>query len=492
MRHSAVSKADAPPAMTMIYITIPRLGWSMDEGTFTGWLKSPGEFVSKGDFVFELEGEKAIQEIESFEAGILCVPDDAPKPGDTVRVGQIIGCLLAEGDAPPASLGALSVGTAKSASAETMPRPDGLSSLPVSLTREPLPASCERVAGPAARRLARQFGIDLNRVATPDPTGRVLSEDVMRAHLLRQSGIQEEQLSRLSKLASSPRARRRAREMGIEWQQVPGTGRSGRIRERDVILFAKAVDRRERSAAAETQETKPVTPTGRGDHKPASRFRRTLARRMLEGIHQAAPVTLTTKVNGSKLVMLRKRWKAADAGPQPSYSDILIKLTAIALREQPQLNACWHDNGVWSYQEINIAMAVDTDIGLIAPVICNADELSLNAIADCSQRLIAQAQSGELSQSQLLGGTFTVTNLGMYGVDSFTPILNLPQAAILGIGRIVSEPIVLDDQVVPGETLTLSLTFDHRVTDGAPAARWLKRLSELIETATDILGGPGN
>ena len=135
-------------------------------------------------------------------------------------------------------------------------------------------------------------------------------------------------------------------------------------------------------------------------------------------------------------------------------------------------------------------MAVETDAGLMAPVICKVDELSLSAIAENSHRLRTQAHAGELSQGQLQGGTFTVTNLGMFGVDAFTPILNLPQAAILGIGRVSREPVVHEEQIVVGETLTLSLTFDHRVIDGAPAARWLQRLSELIEAATTTLEGP--
>ena len=188
----------------MIEITIPRLGWSMDDGTFAGWLKSPGEFVNKGDFVFELEGEKAIQEVESFDSGVLCVPDDAPSPGDTVRVGQVIGFLLAEGDEPPASLETSASRNEKSGVKEATAPADGVSSLPESSTSEsptsePATATRKRVAGPAARRLARQLGIDLNLVATPDPTGRVISEDVKRAHLFGQTGL------RASRTLQTPR-----------------------------------------------------------------------------------------------------------------------------------------------------------------------------------------------------------------------------------------------------------------------------------------------
>jgi pyruvate dehydrogenase E2 component (dihydrolipoamide acetyltransferase) len=150
------------------------------------------------------------------------------------------------------------------------------------------------------------------------------------------------------------------------------------------------------------------------------------------------------------------------------------------LRELPELNSCWLRDGVYNFDEIHIATAIDTPAGLLAPIVRNADALSLEEIAKETKQLIQLARDGQLKQEQLTGGTFSVTNLGMLGIDAFTPILNLPQAAILGIGRIVEEPVVRGGRVEVGQTLTLSLTFDHRVLDGAPAALWLQRLSERI------------
>ncbi|MCA9169182.1 MAG: 2-oxo acid dehydrogenase subunit E2, partial [Planctomycetales bacterium] len=164
----------------------------------------------------------------------------------------------------------------------------------------------------------------------------------------------------------------------------------------------------------------------------------------------------------------------------PSYNDILLMLVARTLKEQPQLNACWYHDGVWTYREINIALAVDTTAGLVAPVLRNVEQLTLQQIATQTRSLITCAQTGSVSQSQLDGGTFTMTSLGTFGIDAFSPIVNLPQAGILGVGRIVQEPVVRDQRIEIGTTLTLSLTFDHRVVDGAPAARWLQRLTELI------------
>jgi pyruvate dehydrogenase E2 component (dihydrolipoamide acetyltransferase) len=186
-----------------------------------------------------------------------------------------------------------------------------------------------------------------------------------------------------------------------------------------------------------------------------------------------------------ELVKFRDRLKAISGDSRvPSFTDMLVKLVAARLPECELLNACWHKEGIWIYDEVNIAIAIDTDEGLVAPVIRNVPDRSLAEVAEQSLRLIEQARAGTLSQDRLQGGTFTVTNLGMYGIDFFTPILNLPQSAILGVGRIVLEPILQVGAVVSGATMCLSLTFDHRVIDGAPAARWLKGLAERIQEPT--------
>ena len=184
------------------------------------------------------------------------------------------------------------------------------------------------------------------------------------------------------------------------------------------------------------------------------------------------------------MVALRERLKLeAIDGIVPSYNDLLIHSAAQTLRELPELNACWHDNGIYFFDAIHIATAVDTPDGLLAPVVRDADRLTLREIAEQTRQLIAQARSGQLSQKQLSGGTFTISNLGSFDIDAFTPILNLPQAAILGVGRIIEEPVIRNGQLAVGKTITLSLTFDHRVLDGAPAARWLQRLCERIQTS---------
>jgi pyruvate dehydrogenase E2 component (dihydrolipoamide acetyltransferase) len=447
-------------------ITIPRLGWSMEEGVFAEWLKSPGEYVRAGEMIFLLEGEKAAQEVESFDSGYLCIPPDAPQPGATVQVGEVIGFLLAEGEPAPASVHVQRI--------DSSPTPplaaDSMHSKIADSPAATVPSS-PRVAGPAARRLARELGIDLNAVITPDPTGRVLTEDIRRIATLheRNRAIRKNAKEPIA----TPRARRRARELGVDWNRLMGTGRGGRIRERDVL-----------TASLTPQVANTVSepsPSVLGHYVPASKLRRVIAQRMMAGVHQAAPVTLTTKVDAQSLASFREKLKLdASHGTVPSYNDILIGLTAQTLREFPELNACWYREGIYNFEEIHIATAIDTPDGLLAPVVRHADRLTLIEIAGQTKQLIQLARTGQLKQEHLAGGTFTVTNLGMFGIDAFTPILNLPQAAILGIGRIIEEAVVRDGRLEVGLTLTLSLTFDHRVVDGAPAARFLQAIATAI------------
>jgi pyruvate dehydrogenase E2 component (dihydrolipoamide acetyltransferase) len=205
---------------------------------------------------------------------------------------------------------------------------------------------------------------------------------------------------------------------------------------------------------------------------------------MLAGVQQAAPVTLTTKCDATNLVNLRQQFRTAGDGETivPAYNDLLAKLAAAALARHPQLTHQWHEQGIRVPEGMHIAVAVDTDAGLLAPVLRDVDRLTLRQLAAESKQLAERARAGRLSADDMQGGVFTITNLGMYGIDAFTPIINLPQAAILGVGRIVREPAVVGEAIVPRDLLTLSLTFDHRIVDGAPAARFLQTLVQALET----------
>ena len=413
-----------------IEIVVPRLGWSMDEGTFVEWLKHDGEKVEAGEMLFVLEGEKASQEIESFDAGILRIPPDAPQPGDEVVVSQLLAYLVEDGEVPPFEL----EGAAKPQAPEP-PRKEE----PVTQATAPAPAPETQVPEPASAPPSKRTAI-------------------------------------------TPRARRVARELGVEWSGLRGTGVGGRIREEDI-----------RAAALESKAPAPVEapPTAvRGKSTPITRIRQTIAERMVAGVNEAAPVTINTKVDASGMVALRDRFKASDQYEfTPTYTDMVVKLVAIAVSEHPMITGQWRDDGIFIPENINVAFAVDTENGLLAPVIFDVPEKSLSRIAAESREIVDSARKGELKADQLQNGVFTITNLGGYGIDSFTPIINLPQSAILGVGRIAQEPVVLNGEVVPGETMSLSLTFDHRVIDGAPAARFLERVCQLLaEPVLSLIG----
>lgn len=474
----------------MYSITIPRLGWSMEEGIFGKWLKQPGEMVRAGDLVFELEGEKAASEIESLDSGILCIPDDAPKAGDRVLVGQTIAFLLAENESAPTTVGPVAPRTDATANNSAVPT-CGIANQATISRADPMPrpslgpdahnhlgneATGERreppVMGPAARRLARQLGINQPTITATDPTGRIRSADVI------QQANRSSSPSATSRIVATPRARKAAARLSIDLRSVTGSGRAGRIRERDVLDASASQNARTGPATIQAQQ---FAPQASGQFHPASKLRLAIANRVVAAT-LAAPVTLTTQVDADRLVELRQQWKseAEESLSVPTIGDIIVKLVAETIADDPTLNSCWHNDGVWQYDQINLSIAMDTPAGLLAPVISSADKLTLVELSKSIRELAEQARAGTLRESHLMGGTFSISNLGMLGIDGFTPLLNLPQAGILGVGRIVQQPVVRNGNVVVGHVMTLSLTFDHRVVDGAPAARWLQNLCRRI------------
>jgi pyruvate dehydrogenase E2 component (dihydrolipoamide acetyltransferase) len=378
---------------------MPRLGWTMEEGTLIEWRKQSGDSVVAGEIIFTVESDKALNEIEAFDSGILHIPDNAPKPDDTVAVGAVLAFLLDPDEDPPTEVPA----------AETEPE------RPAAPAEPPAPA------------------LQPTRTVPPKPGGPTIS----------------------------PRALRIAAELGVEWQSVEGSGRTGRIVERDI------------RAAVGTTTT-----------DQSSQTRKLIADRLTRSHQETAPVTLHTEADATSFVALRNKFKSSlsDRGLSvPTYNDLLIKICSISLGEHPILNATWENDQAVASSSIHIGLAVDTETGLLVPVVRDADRLSLQEIAGATAELTENAREGNLQSSELQGGTFTISNLGMYNIDAFTPIINPPQCAILGVGRIVSKPAVVDDRVAAQERITLSLTFDHRIVDGGPAARFLDTIREYIE-----------
>lgn len=401
-------------------IVVPRLGWSMDEGTFRGWLKKPGETVREGDPLFALEGDKATEEIAALDAGTLSISPDGPSDGDVVRVGLVIGYL---------------------GSGEVAPR-----------------------VAPANTQV---------QSSSESPTGGVV------VHTAPPGAMTP---SRARRALSTPRARRVAAELGIEWQSLQGTGSAGRVREADIRAAAA-------SRATRRPSTSPPRELPRGQRIPISTTRRAIADRLTASRETTAPVTLMTTVDAENLVALRTQFKHVQGDAAPTYTDLLIKLTALVLREHPMLRARWEGDHLFVPDGVNIALAVDTDAGLLVPVVLDVPELALSQLARLTRDLVGRARTGKLSAAEMSGACFTVSNLGAEGVEGFTPILPGDSGAILGVGSIRREAAVQGDRVVPRHKLSLSLTFDHRVVDGAPAGRFLKALRAAIENPAPWLIG---
>ena len=411
-------------------IVMPRLGWNMEEGTLVEWLKKDGETVTQGETVCTIEGDKAATEIESFESGILKIPDTSPQPGLTVPVGTVLGYIVSEQEVDSFE-------------------PNAVRTVDTGGDRIQVTASggIEPVGGEKVERASGVTRANESKIGSAAAPGRSHGEP-----------------------AISPRARRAAEGADIDWRQLKGSGRSGRIVERDVL-----------EAVARLKEGL-TDPQVVGSSAATGDRRGVIARRMVESHQTSAPVTLNTEVDVTALTALFSETF------QPSWYVLMARIAAAALAEHPLMNAAWRD-GVVLNEGIHIGIAVDTDAGVIVPVIRDVAAKPLQVLAEESKRLVEAARAGKLTLDQLQGGTFTLTNLGMYDIDAFTPIIHLPQCAILGLGRVTPKVVVLDEE--SGSTdirrmMSLSLTFDHRVVDGAPAARFLRRIKQLVEEPDEI------
>lgn len=429
-----------------IEVTLPRQGWSMEEAVFVEWLKKDGDEVRTGEPLFAVETDKAVQEIESLDAGILRLTPKSPKAGDTVRVGDVMGYLVAAGEAAPAEQAA----APDSRSHFDLHRPDGTGG----------------TSAPTARNRPEPVAAGVS------PAGLVDQDEVCSV-----SGGS----AKTDGQPVSPRAARRALQAGVDLRTVQGTGKGGRIREIDVVA-ASALRGKSAPAATVSAPVVPALPPIPGRVEKLTPLRRTIAERMHRSKTLTAPVTLTTRVDAGALVKLREEMKAKGKKNIPAYGDIILREVAQALLEHPALNARWEDDHIRHPDAVNIGFAVDTEAGLVVPVVHDAAKRALPELAELTRDLAERAKSRRLLAGEMSGGTFTITNLGMAGIDAFTPIINWPECAVLGVGRITKEPVVKGAQVVIGDRLWLSLTFDHRIVDGAAAARFLEAVRGRIET----------
>jgi pyruvate dehydrogenase E2 component (dihydrolipoamide acetyltransferase) len=433
-------------------IIMPKTGMAMEEGTIIRWLKAEGDSVHKGEAVAEIETDKSTMELEAEADGVLLriVHTD----GQTVPVAQVIGWIGKPGEAiaqEPPSVPAPQEQSRVAQPSETLL--DGAAGgLP----------SGKVAATPAARRVAAENKINLASVAPTGGHGEVRQRDVQAA---------------AQSLAVSPLAKKIAAQSGIALGGLKGSGPGGRITTADLPLAPSG------SASPGAQ--------GRERRLALTPIQKTTGKRLLQSHTEIPCVTCQAKADVSELLSVREHLNAALSGTEQAakttINDWVLKAVAKALQANPRLNSVL-DGGELVYRlDIDIGMAVATPRGLLVPVLRAVDSLSLGQVALRSRELSVRAKEGKLSARELEAGTFTVSNLGMYGISSFTPIINQPQVAILGVCAIEQELHMIDTQVKARSVMGLSLTFDHRALDGVEAALFLKSLRELLENPLMIL-----
>jgi pyruvate dehydrogenase E2 component (dihydrolipoamide acetyltransferase) len=445
-----------------VELFIPKLGQTVEEVTIVNWLVEDGAKVEPGQAILEVETDKAVFPVEANASGYL--HRGAFNEGDVVPVVTTVAIIGAPEDKFTVQGGEKGEAAVK-VEAETLAAEGPVvEAVPAAPAGSETP---EKVAvSPRARKLAIEKKVDLSKVK---PTGgegvRVVERDVLAY------------LSQLPKV--SPLAQKVAAESGVDLGVMAGTGPGGRIMKSDV----------ERAMKVETRAPAPVAAVPVGEVEviervPLSGVRLIIAERMGTSVHTTARVTLVSEVDATEFVAMRERLKervAEEWGFAPGYNDLLGKIVAAALRKFPYMNARLTEDAIEYLRPINLGMATDTERGLLVPVIRNADQKSLRQIGLEFRELVERARNRRSLPDDLTGGTFTLTSLGAFGVDAFTPVINLPEAAILGVGRIAPKVVPRDGQAVIRSMCTLSLVFDHRVVDGAPAARFLSYIRELVE-----------
>ena len=420
-------------------VIMPALGMVQETGTLIQWLKSAGDSVMKGEPLMEIETDKATVEIEAPASGILS--NVTAQAGDVIPVGQRIALILAPGESDSGS------------TPQTPPTPASSpesDSKPVSFT-----------ATPVAARLAAEHNLDISQIKPNG--GQIRKEDVL-AYLDNQN-----KPITGTRILASPKARRLGQERGLDLKTISGSGPDGAILAIDLPTESPSLARR--------------GVRGEGE---VSRIWRVMVDRLSQAWTTIPHFYLIREINASRLVAWREKVQNNSA-EKITYTDLLVRLTAAALRKYPRLNASWQDENIIFNSKINIGLAVAVDDGLVVPVIHHADEMNLSQLALRRSEIVTRAKSNKLSLDDLSGGTFTISNLGMYGVDAFNAIINPPQAAILAVSRIADRVVPLNGRPAVQPMMTLSLSCDHRVVDGARGAEFLQALANLIEEPLQLL-----
>ena len=403
-------------------INMPRLSDTMEEGTVATWLKNVGDKVSEGDILAEIETDKATMEFESFFSGTLLHIGIAV--GETAAVDTLLAIIGPAGTDVSAILAAPPAAPKASA-----PEPKA----------EPTPAPAPVAAATVATPVEAE-------VKTTTTTGRIMA---------------------------SPLAKKIAKEKGIDLSLVSGTGESGRIVKRDVENF---------TPAATGAQTTVFVPSGqeKQEEVPNSQMRKTIAKRLSASKFNAPHYYLSVELDMDAAIAFRKQYNSIP-DTKISFNDIVVKAVALSLKEHPQVNSQWYDDKMVLNHHVHVGVAVAVEDGLVVPVLRFTNEMNLPQIGEQVRDFAGRARSKKLTPQEMDGSTFTVSNLGMFGITEFTSIINQPNSAILSVGAIVQKPVVKEGEIVVGNTMKLTLACDHRTVDGATGAQFLQTLKEYIE-----------
>ncbi len=443
-----------------VEVFMPKMSDHMESAEIIRWLVREGDYVEKGQAIIEIQTDKVTAELEAPASGVLKGTRSGAKDGATIPVGETIA-FIAKADEDVPVLPPLGAPISKEM------RPDAtLAALSPKLT--PVKGAPGQVrATSAARRMADELRIDLDQLTGSGPGGRVTKEDV---HTFAKGVVR-----------TSPAVRRLAKELNIDLTQVKATGPGGRIKEEDVRAFAKAT-----KFIKEVPLTMQPAQTDEADVKwqDLSQIQRITGQRMLESLTQTPQFSLSVDVDMTEVLKLRKASMdriLKKTGERLSITAILIKVVASALREHPRANASFDNGRIKLHQHINVGVAVGTDKGLIVPVIKKADQKSLEQITGELKTFSIKAQKMHFSSEDLFGGTFTISNLGMYEIDRFNAIINPPESAILAVGQVNKIPVGMpDESIALRPMMSLTLSVDHRCMDGIQGAKFLAEIKALI------------
>jgi pyruvate dehydrogenase E2 component (dihydrolipoamide acetyltransferase) len=438
------------------HVHIPKLGMTMEYAKLVEWKFQEGDSIEKESIVLAIETDKISFNVEAVASGFLHIVIDV---GNKAKVGDVVGLICETKEELAKVQNEHPTGTAKetkvalAASKTVAVAPTGETGKPTALS------------SPAARRLAGELGVDLSLVPGTGPSGRITEADVKRFH---------EECLPLRRI--TPLAEEMARQAGLDISTIFGTGEGGKITKEDVERVLEA--KREEKEAVRVRSI------------PFTGMRKSIAENMFASLHNTAQLTTFTEVDATEMVrfrnMVEEAYKNVDT-VKISYNDIIIMATAKALKNFPIMNSNLVGDEILLFDDVNMGIAVALPEGLIVPVLRDADKMGLVEIARRARELSRKARDGTLTVNEVTGGTFTISNTSMFPVDGATPILKPPETGILGISRLKEKPVVYKGEIAVHTMMVLSLTFDHRVVDGAPAAEFVGTVARFIENPSLIL-----